>query len=142
MRLLHVCLSDELFSEFLQRDKKLTRTQLDGKAKNSFWHSVAITFCDPSKTFDLIDFPGVESDRYTNLKAGLLPTNYALTAEKAKQEFGNFRTLYSPRSTRGSSRVARVTMSMTKRPPRKCRRAGNQAPWCRFLGFLPGQCRH
>jgi hypothetical protein len=60
MRLVHVCLSDELFSEFLQRDKKLTRTQLHGKAKNSFWHSVAIIFCDPSKTFDLIDFPGVE----------------------------------------------------------------------------------
>jgi hypothetical protein len=54
MRLLHVCLSDELFSEFLQRDKKLTRTQLDGKAKNSFWHSAAITFCDMSKTYDLI----------------------------------------------------------------------------------------
>jgi len=31
-------------------------------------------------TFDLMfDFPGVESDRYANLKAGLLPTNYALT---------------------------------------------------------------
>jgi hypothetical protein len=80
MRLLHVCLSDELFSEFLQRDKKLTRTQLDAKAKNSFWHLTAITFCDTSKTFDLMfDFPGVESDRYANLKAGLLPTNYALT---------------------------------------------------------------
>jgi len=72
MRLLHVCLSDELFSEFLQRDKKLTRTQLDGKAKNSFWHLCAFLFCDTSKTFDLIDFPGVESDRYANLKAGLL----------------------------------------------------------------------
>jgi len=100
MRLLHVCLSDELFSEFLQRDKKLTRTQLDAKSKNSFWHSVAIIFCDPSKTFDLIDFPGVESDRYTNLKAGLLPTTYALTAEKAKKEFGDFRTLLTKIYTR------------------------------------------
>ena len=100
MRLLHVCLSDELFSEFLQRDKKLTRTQLDGKAKNSFWHSAAITFCDMSKTYDLIDFPGVESDRYANLKAGLLPTTYALTAEKAKKEFGDFRTLLTKIYTR------------------------------------------
>jgi len=41
----------------LQRGKKLTRTQLDAKAKNSFWHAAAITFCDTSKTFDLIDFP-------------------------------------------------------------------------------------
>ena len=55
--LLHVCLSDEHFPEFLQRGKKLTRTQLDAKAKNSFWHAAAITFCDTSKTFDLIDFP-------------------------------------------------------------------------------------
>jgi len=93
MRLLHVVLSDEHFQEFLQRDKKLTRTQLDAKAKNSFWHAAAITFCDTSKTFDLIDFPGVESDRYANLKPGLLPTTYALTAEKAKKEFGDFRTL-------------------------------------------------
>ncbi len=59
-----------------------------------------MTFCDTSKTFDLIDFPGVESDRYANLKAGLLPTNYALTAEKAKQEFGNFRTLLTKIYTR------------------------------------------
>ena len=93
MRLLHVCLCDEHFQEFLQRDKKLTRMQLDAKAKNSFWHAVAITFCDTSKTFDLMDFPGVDSDRYSSLKAGLLPTTYALTAEKAKKEFGDFRTL-------------------------------------------------
>ena len=93
MRLLHVCLSDQHFQEFLQRDKKLTRAQLDAKARNSFWHAAAITFCDASKTFDLMDFPGVDSDRYSSLKAGLLPTTYALTAEKAKKEFGDFRTL-------------------------------------------------
>ena len=88
-----MCLCDEHFQEFLQRDKKLTRAQLDAKAKNSFWHAAAITFCDASKTFNLMDFPGVDSDRYSSLKAGLLPTTYALTAEKAKKEFGDFRTL-------------------------------------------------
>ena len=54
MRVFHICISDELKDDFVSRDKKLTRAELDANCMNSFWQKAAVMYNDEKVTFTLL----------------------------------------------------------------------------------------
>ena len=87
VRLVHVICTDDLKQDFINRDRKLDRQEMDAKGKDSFWEKAAELF-NSSTSFD-IDKYSNDSTRFKNLTAA--PTGYVAEAAKLKYEFGQMR---------------------------------------------------
>ena len=77
----------ELSHEFIKRDRRLDRQEMDAKGMDAFWEHAATLF-NSATAFDLPKSTGVH--KYKNLSAG--PTPYVAEAAKLKKEFGDLRS--------------------------------------------------
>ena len=77
----------ELSHEFIKRDRRLDRQEMDAKGMDAFWEHTATLF-NSATAFDLPKSTGVH--KYKNLSAG--PTPYVAEAAKLKKEFGDLRS--------------------------------------------------
>lgn len=90
IRLLHVIVATK--TDFLQRDKKAKcRNAMEAGARDSYWHTAALKFCD--KTFRPALLTPTDELHGIFVKAKLTPawTAYPAEAKKLKEEFRDLR---------------------------------------------------
>ena len=85
-RVICIICMDDLKEDFINRDRKLDRQEMDAKGANSFWEKVAIVF-NSSRVFDIDKVRGQQ--QFKTLSAG--PCAYVADAAKLKYEFGQMR---------------------------------------------------
>jgi hypothetical protein len=85
-RVICIICSDDFKDDFISRDRKLDRQEMDAKGVDSFWEKVACVF-NSSKHFD-IDRVGF-TDKFKSFTAA--PSSYVADAAKLKYEFGQMR---------------------------------------------------
>ena len=95
VRLLHVISS--LPKEFMDRNRKLGRLELDANSKDAFWEKAAQLFNSDTE-FHLIK-PRSASHKSKYDKLSGAPTEYKALASKLKSEFGEFRAPFSKSMT-------------------------------------------
>ena len=83
---IHIICSEDLKTDFINRDRKLDRQEMDAKGMDSFWEKAANVF-NSTQTFDIDKHKG--TDRFKTLSAA--PTTYVADATKLKSEFGQMR---------------------------------------------------
>ena len=83
---IHIICSEDLKTDFINRDRKLDRQEMDAKGMYSFWEKAANVF-NSTQTFDIDKHKG--TDRFKTLSAA--PTTYVADATKLKSEFGQMR---------------------------------------------------
>ena len=88
VRLLHAIAENR--AQFVARDRKLTRAELDAGARHACWEDVCKTF-NSQQEFAILASQEA-ADKFASFGSRCLPTSYVLERDKAMKEFGSLRT--------------------------------------------------
>ena len=86
-RMIMAIASDELLCDFVDRDRKLNRQEMDSRGKDNFWEKLALVY-NSDQTF-ILPVSKFGPHKYKGMTVS--PTSYVADATKLKKEFADIR---------------------------------------------------